>query len=276
MRIRVLAASLALAVLAAAAVSSWWYANALADPVFRRLTVAAADWPAGAKPVTVALMSDIHLGNAAMDPARLRRIVGQVNARGPDLVALAGDFVAEHDPAVARQAARDFVAPLAALRAPLGVVATLGNHDQSVPAIIRAGLERAGVTVLDNQAVRRGPLAVAGVGDAFSGHDDIAHTVAAVRGMAGARLVVTHSPDVSPELPPGFGLVLAGHTHCGQVNLPVIGAPKTFWKPGYGCGVVRIGGRVTVVTAGLGTSQLPLRWRAPPDVWLVTIGPPSS
>ena len=264
---------LAAGLLAVAALCGWWHANALADPVFRRVAVPVADWPAGARPVTVALLSDVHLGNSSMTPARLARIVGEVNARHPDLAAIAGDLVAEHDPTVARQAARDMVGPFSALRAPLGVVATLGNHDQSVPAAIRQGLESAGVTVLDNEAVQRGPLAIAGVGDAFSGHDDIDRTVRAMRGMAGARLVVSHSPDVSPALPPGFGLVLAGHTHCGQVVLPVIGPPRVFWKPGYRCGVIRRGGRTTVVGAGLGTSELPLRWRAPPDIWLVTIGP---
>jgi len=270
MRIGVFLAALAVAV---AAVFGWWHANALADPVFRRVVVPLGDWPAGARPVTVALMSDIHLGNSVMDAARLTRIVGQVNARHPDLVAIAGDFVAEFDPAVAERAAKDMAAPLAGLRAPLGVVATLGNHDQSVPTTIRAALERAGITVLDNQAAQRGPLAIAGIGDAFSRHDDVARTVAAVQGLAGAKLVVSHSPDVSLKLPPGYDVVLAGHTHCGQVVLPVIGPPRVFWRPGYRCGVIRRGGRTTVVSAGLGTSELPVRWRAPPDVWLVRLGP---
>ena len=269
------ASGLAALALAAAGVWSWWHGNALVDPVFRRATVAMADWPARARPVTVALISDIHLGSSAMDAARLAHIVDAVNAGHPDLVAITGDFAEGFDPAAARQAAHDLVAPLARLRAPLGVVAALGNHDWSAPDVIRAGLERAGVTVLDNQAVRRGPLAVAGIGDAFSGHDDVARSMVALRGLAGAKLVVSHSPDVSPKLPRGLDLVLAGHTHCGQVMLPVLGAPRVFWQPGYRCGIVCRGARTTIVTAGVGTSELPLRWRAPPDIWLVRLVPVS-
>src|SRR5918998_91242 len=68
-------------------------------PVERRLRVALPGWPSDARPLKIALLSDIHLGNYAMDAGRLRRIVGQVNAARPDLILLAGDFVVGHDSA---------------------------------------------------------------------------------------------------------------------------------------------------------------------------------
>jgi hypothetical protein len=69
--------------------------------------------------------------------------------------------------------------------------------------------------------------------------------------------------------------MLAGHTHCGQVALPFVGALKTMSRYGrrYACGVVTEEGRSVVVTAGLGTSGLPLRLIAVPDMWLVELGP---
>lgn len=69
--------------------------------------------------------------------------------------------------------------------------------------------------------------------------------------------------------------MLAGHTHCGQVALPLIGPLSTMSRYGrrYACGVVREGARTLVVTAGLGTSGIPLRLGAVPDMWLVEIGP---
>ncbi len=67
-----------------------------ARPIERQATIPMSGWPAGATPVRIALLSDIHLGNRAMDPARLRSIVGQVNAARPDLVLIAGDFVGGH------------------------------------------------------------------------------------------------------------------------------------------------------------------------------------
>ncbi len=254
------------------AVAGWWHRNALADPVVRRTRIALPDWLAGATPVTVALISDIHIGNSTMDAGRLTRIVTRIGALRPDLVLIAGDYVAGHDEAVARAGARDLVAPLSRLRAPLGVVAVLGNHDQSVPATIAAALRRAGVTVLDNQAAERGPLAIGGAGDAFSGHADLRATLRAMARLPGAKVILTHSPDLSLAVPAGVGVLFAGHTHCGQGVLPIVGAPRVFWKPGLMCGLVRRGGLTTVITAGLGTSGVPLRFRAPADVWLVTLG----
>lgn len=252
-------------------VAGWWYRNALADPVERRATIVLPDWPRGAQPVTIAALSDIHIGNATMDAARLTRIVAQINAAGPDLVMIAGDYVAGHDVGVARAGARDLVVPLSRLRAPLGVVAVLGNHDQSVPQAIREGLERAGVTVLDNAAVQRGPLAIGGAGDAFSHHDDLPATVRAMMRLPGAKVILTHSPDLSLDVPSGIGVLFAGHTHCGQGVLPIIGAPRVFWQPGLMCGLVRRGDLTSVIGAGLGTSGVPFRVNAPPDFWLVTL-----
>ena len=69
------------------------FISARADPIVRRADVALPGWPAGAAPVRVVLVSDVHIGSAAMTPDRLTRIVGQINALSPDLVVLAGDFV---------------------------------------------------------------------------------------------------------------------------------------------------------------------------------------
>ncbi len=175
--------------------------------------------------------------------------------------------------------------PLARLRAPLGVIAVLGNHDHwTDPAAIRAALEKAGIIVLDNDAARRGPLAILGVGDAFSGHDDIARTMAAAARIGGLPVVLTHAPDLVHKLPTALPLILAGHTHCGQIVLPWIGPPiarspfqhwKPLYDPRYRCGIVTDPGRQVIVTAGLGSGTAPIRIGAPPDWWLLTLGPPS-
>jgi predicted MPP superfamily phosphohydrolase len=218
-----------------------------------------------------------------MDAERLRTIVGQVNAAGPDLVLLAGDFVTGHDADGAAQRAAGLEAPLSHLNAPLGVVAVLGNHDHWTSShAVRAALVRAGITVLGNEAVRRGPLAILGVNDAFSGHDDVAATVASWKTIGGIPLVLTHTPDLVHKLSGEFALVLAGHTHCGQVVLPGLGpiltrSPKQNWRPlydtRYRCGVVRDADRIVVVTAGVGSGTSPVRFGAAPDWWLLTVGP---
>lgn len=256
------------------ALLAWSVTLARSDPVVRRASVALPGWPAGAKPVRVALLSDIHIGNLATGPDRLRRIVGQVNALRPDLVVLAGDFIAGHERRDARAAPG--LAELGRLRAPLGTVAVLGNHEYwTDPRVTRRVLERAGVTVLDNAATRRGPLAVGGLDDMVTRHADLPATLRAMERVGGARLLVSHSPDIAPDLPPGVPLLLAGHTHCGQVSLPFFGPPVDVSRYGarYRCGLVREGGRLTVVTAGTGTSALPVRFGVPPDMWMLTVGP---
>lgn len=256
---------------------TWGACNARADPIVRQTRINLPDWPTGAPPVRVALISDIHIGNGAMDGARLSRIVAQINALKPDIVLIAGDFVYGHDPVAARDYARALIAPLSALRAPLGVVATLGNHDEwTSPAAIDAALAQAHVTVLHNEVIAKGPLAIAGVGDAYSGHADPYATGAALNHLHGARIALSHSPDLARHLPPSIGLFFAGHTHCGQVVLPFIGPISEFAMNRYLCGVVHDGTRTTIVTGGLGTSGVPLRFGAPPDLWLVKLGPKIS
>lgn len=265
-----------LALLSGIAGLLWGFSNACADPAVRRASFALPNWPAGAPPVQVALLSDIHVGTLAMDADRLTRIVGQVNALKPDIVLIAGDFIFGHDPAGAAKLGEAMVLPLSKLRAPFGVVAVPGNHDHWTGiATVREQLRRAGVTVIENQAIQRGPLAIGGVDDDFSRHADLSATLAAVRRLPGARVLLTHSPDIAPSLPGDMPLLLAGHTHCGQAVLPLIGPVSDVTRYGarYRCGLRVERGRAVVVTAGLGTSGPPVRVGAPPDLWLLTLGP---
>lgn len=257
--------------------------NAGSTPIVREANLHVEGLTKGSGPVRIALLSDIHLGNRAMTSERLAEIVDQVNVNKPDLILLAGDFVTGHDPEDALERAANLTRPLKRLRAPLGVVAVLGNHDHwTDPGAVRAALMKAGISVLENQAVRRGPFAIIGIGDRFSGYDDFPAALLAAQRIGGLPIVLTHSPDIVPNLPENQALILAGHTHCGQVVLPWIGpllrySPRNHWRrlynPRYRCGVVREGKRVTIVTAGVGSGTLPVRIGAMPDWWLVTLEP---
>lgn len=243
--------------------------EARADPVVRRMTVRLPGWPAGARPVRVLLWSDLHLGNGATGPRRLARLVARANALHPDLVILAGDYVAGHR-APDASAAAPMLAGLRGLHAP--VVAVMGNHEYWTDAPrVEAALRAAGVLVLANTAVRQGPLAIGGVDDMVNGRADAAATVAAMRALGGAPVLLSHSPDLAPRLPAGVPLLLAGHSHCGQIVLPGYGPVVEVTRPRYRCGAIREGRRLTIVTAGTGTSVVPLRWGAPPDWWLLTL-----
>lgn len=253
------------------------FIEARRDPLVRHAAIGMPGWVKGTPSVRVALLSDIHIGGLAMDEGRLRRIVAQINALRPDLVLVAGDFISGENRVLGARAAARLAAPLSGLRARYGAVAVLGNHDHwTAPALVRAQLEDAGLTVLENEVATRGPLTMGGVDDAFTGRDRTASVLAR---MTRPGLILTHSPDIAPDTPRGT-LVLAGHTHCGQIMLPGLGTRlvmmtspgRPLFRPEYRCGLVRRGGRIVVVTAGLGAS-LPLRFRAPPDIWLMTLGP---
>lgn len=249
--------------------------NATRDPIIRTATITSADWPEGQRPLKLLLISDIHVAGPDMPPDRLERLVERFNALRPDLILIAGDLHSGKAPATSLYSTEQIAVPLGHLRAPLGTVAVLGNHDYWYrPAKQSRALRRHGVTVLENQAIRRGPLIIGGIADDVSDHDDIPATYAAMDTLGnGPRILVTHGPDVVPHLPSAVDAVFAGHTHCGQIALPWIGALSYASRYGdrFACGHIIDKGQSLFVGAGLGTSILPLRYGAPPDAWLVTL-----
>ncbi len=270
---------LLLALLGAALLAKGYW-NATRDPVVRTASVAVADWPAGQPPLRLLLLSDIHVAGPDMPPERLARIVAQLNRLRPDVVLIAGDLVSEKRSATHIYTAAEVVAPLGKLRAPLGVVVAPGNHDHWFkPDALRGELEKRGLRVLQNEAVKLGSLIVGGVDDDYSGHDDVPATLAAMDRLGpGVPLLLTHSPDIIPDVKRPVAAILAGHTHCGQIRFPFIGALSYVSRYGdrFACGDMTDNGRRVFVGAGLGTSLLPLRYLTPPDVWLITLGPKAT
>ena len=247
--------------------------NARQDPLIHKVSIDLPRWPQNERAIRILLMSDIHFGSAAMDFARLERIVGIANNQHPDIVLLAGDFVDGRSKLKARQSMPKLSTALKRLYAPLGVVAVLGNHDHDTdPAFIARALGQIGITVLSNRAIRRGPLAIGGLDDPSTGQDQVETTLKSLDALPGARIILAHTPKPIWRLPKDGMLLLAGHTHCGQIRISPIWAAMAK-QPDFRCGIVRDRRRTTIVTGGLGTSFLPLRFAAPPDVWLIRVGP---
>ncbi|QZH74512.1 MAG: metallophosphoesterase [Erythrobacter sp.] len=251
--------------------------DTMADPVVLETEVALPGTAADAAPVRAVLISDVHVAGPDMPPERLARIVAQINALEPDVVFIAGDLVSDKRFATHVYTPAEIIAPLAELDARLGVVVVPGNHDHWFDwEGLRAELDRHGIRVLQNEAAQIGPLAVGGVDDAYTRRDDLPLVVEAMRELEGGRLIVTHSPDITPQVPADVSLVLAGHTHCGQISLPLIGAPAYMSAYGdrYACGEIVENGRTIIVGAGLGTSLLPVRFGTRAEIWLVTLTAP--
>jgi len=249
--------------------------SAEAQPIQRNLTVELNGIRPGTRPLKIVLLSDLHVAKTGDTPARLRATVSRVMALRPDLILVGGDFLADEHLGAYR--VDDAIRPLATLKSPLGVFAVLGNHDNGDANYFRGVLGGAGIELLDNSARRAGPLTIVGV-SGFTRYIGTAWIGAAIGREGVVPIVLTHGPDIIPRLPGDVELAMAGHTHCGQIVLPVVGPLETRSSYGrrYACGVVREGRRVSVITGGLGVSGLPLRLNAPPDFWVITIVPPKQ
>jgi uncharacterized protein len=279
MRIRpAVAWAATIAALVALGLAAWGFWLEPRRVVVREVTLEVPNWPLTASGLRVALLADLHVGSPHNDLAKLRRVVALVNAARPDVALVLGDIV------IQGVVGGRFVPPestareLARITAPLGVYAVLGNHDAWLDAPrVRRALDGAGLTVLQDSAVRisRGPSVtfwLAGVSDVWTAPHDVRAALGDVPEW-GSVLVFTHNPDIFPEVPARVSLTLAGHSHGGQVRLPFIGRPVVPSRYGsrYAAGHVVEGGRHLYVTNGVGTSIIPVRFRVPPEVVIVTV-----
>jgi predicted MPP superfamily phosphohydrolase len=240
--------------------------------VVRRRDLRLPGWPDALDGLRVALASDFHAGAPHAGPDRVAAVAARVRDQRPDLALLLGDFV-DPEVALADEVDPAAIAPaLGALGAPLGTFAVLGNHDwHNGGEAVRSALERAGVPVLENDARplarTAAPLWLAGVADVRERGADVAGTVARAPEDA-AVLLLTHDPDVFPHVPPRVALTVAGHTHGGQVDVPLLRRRAIPSRHGtrYKAGHVEEGGRHLYVTAGVGTAGYPVRLLAPPEI----------
>ncbi len=240
----------------------------------RGLTVATAeapvrDLPASFEGVSVLLISDIHTG-PFLAPADLAEVFCRLQALAPDLILLAGDLTTARPEEFAPAAGA-----FASLRAPLGVFAVLGNHDHysGRPQELRRALEAAGIPVLHNRAVRleRGGrhLRLAGIDDLHWGRPDLD---AVLDGDRTPTVLLSHNPDVLFDAAArGVSLVLAGHTHGGQVRLPGLPIVVKMSRFALDDGRYAANGAEVIVSRGLGVTGLPLRLRCAPEALLVRL-----
>ena len=289
-------AALAAGVLAAAGVACVAYGVLVERDWYRLRRERVRALEPGQAPLTVLHLSDLHLTVA---DSRRMAFLERLAAEPVDLVVLTGDMLGE-------PAALDRVLEvLGRFRPRLGAVAVLGSNDYWAPRFrnplayflgpssrlrrtsgrnpwreLVDGLEARGWTVLSNRRGRLGDIELAGMDDPHIRHDDPAVPVPANGEVpARLRLGVVHSPyrrALDAFAGNGYDLVLAGHTHGGQVRLPGVGALVT------NCdlprdrvrGLSRWGSSWLHVSAGLGTSKYaPFRFACRPEASLLTVVP---
>ena len=257
--------------------------------------IAIEGWDPAFDGFRIALISDIHGGSHGVDEARIKQIVDTTNAQNADMIVLLGDYVSqqkqdrpmrERPPLMPMDKIAD---ALSGLRAPNGVYAVLGNHDGwDSDAVVANELRRVGIRVLDGElaTIERGGrrLRLLGLKDHMHAQNWQKFSAGARKVLAdtessGNVVVLEHSPDVVEmitgdlQISNDLKLLLAGHTHGGQVWLPIIGSPivPSSYGQKYAAGHIKDRGLDMFVTTGIGTSILPVRFMVPPEIAVVTV-----
>jgi predicted MPP superfamily phosphohydrolase len=262
----------------------------------KRYALTPPHWPAGLKLRIVAL-ADIHACRPWMTPERIASLVEDANAQQADLIVLLGDYIAGMPLVTGPVTPSQWASALSGLKAPLGVLSILGNHDWwgdgfaqragAGPTIARKALEKVGIPVLENDVMRLEKdghvFWIAGLADqlallptraraGFKGLDDLDGTLAKVSD-ASPVILLAHEPDIFPTVPSRVSLTLSGHTHGGQVRLfgysPVV--PSRFGNR-YAYGHVVENDRNLIVSGGLGFSIVPMRFGMRPEILSIDLG----
>ena len=261
---------------AGAALSTYGIWSAYRLPQLTRRTLTFPNLPLGLDGLTLLHLSDLHAG-IHLGADRMQEIVRQVNALAPDLIVQTGDMID-----ISRAYIPAYVHAFRELRAPLGVVTVLGNHDRYTGEreVIR-GCRDAGQVFLQNDChlIERGgaTLALLGIDDPhnWTADDPQADDVAATLRSAPApafKILLGHRPGAwDTAAPLGIPLTLAGHIHGGQFYLPGIR-----WSPGrlitkYVMGHFQRGDSQLYVSRGIGVVGVPIRVFTPPEIELFTL-----
>ncbi|MEM7028813.1 MAG: metallophosphoesterase [Chloroflexota bacterium] len=225
----------------------------------------------------VVQISDLHM-DYSLNAERLRPIVAMINAQKPDMVTITGDFA--NNIARFKQAIPVFKQ----LKAKDGVFGVLGNHDHwgDFAPQVREILRESGVQELRNQVVtiqrEEAQLHIAGVDDILKGEPDLDRVVNQLP-ASGAAILLAHEPDYADlsATTGRFALQLSGHTHGGQVSVPLYGPPKVP-KMGekYPVGLYQIGSMQLYTNRGLGVlPSTRVRFNARPEITVFTLMPPA-
>ncbi len=219
-------------------------------------------------------LTDLHVGDG-IDRSQLERIVDVVNSQNPDLIVLTGDYVSRKP----ERQAKLLTSTLAGLHARDRTLAVLGNHDTfdgNAPSV-KSSIANAGVTLLENTiyTVNRNGAAlhIAGVGDVWYGDANLPLVLAQLPDT-GAAIMLAHEPDFADETAATgrFGLQLSGHSHGGQVRIPLMKKKYPPYGVKYPIGQYQVGDMIQYTNRGVGFPGVHARFNCRPEISVFTLG----
>jgi predicted MPP superfamily phosphohydrolase len=224
--------------------------------------------PALSKPLKVVFFTDLHVGRVKQ-AAWTRKVVSLVNAQQPDVVLLGGDFIGHVD----AEAIPGMLAPLADLCAPLGVFAVFGNHDYGLPgmdhsALLEKCFQQMNIRLLHNENLTLdGRLELVGIDELWEGYADVKLAFQGAGLTPGARrIVLGHNPDLMSQISEPADLYLFGHTHGGQIYLPIISRRIVPVAGDMYRGEYHLPQGLVYVSSGCGETTTPTRLGAPVEI----------
>ncbi len=242
--------------------------------IIRNVSIEVPNWHNEHKGLKVAVLTDFHLGFGGMNRERLGKIIDLTNLQNPDLILLLGDYV---NVSYKNESKLSYLADFEKFKSKYGVFGVMGNHEswQSLNKI-RNFLKKANVKILENDVqklrINKKSFWIAGIEDMLTGYPDLNYVMRQINDE-NPVLLLSHNPDIFETASDKINLILAGHTHGGQIYLPFLVKKINPSRLGdrFLRGYLVKNNKHIFISSGLGTTIIPARFLVPPEIVILTL-----
>lgn len=244
--------------------------------VVKKVQLRLPDWQSEHDNFKIAVLTDMHIGSNGTKLGKVKRLVKLTNKQKPDMILLLGDI----DPELIKQSEikqDEIIEALKQLSAPYGVISILGNHDFDPPDVINEVLTKSNISVLEDKIIdvkKDGKgFYIVGLRDIwqYAPDVDVKKVVGEIKDDY-PIILLSHNPDIFPEVPESVSLTLSGHHHGGQISFPFVGGLfiNSEYGQRYTKGHIVENGKHLYVSSGIGTLFY-ARFANPPEIVILNL-----